>query len=217
MESDRSPSFAPWEVVDAPLIKGAVYEGGPSIKDEPIQKLLGVGNQGGIRLKGHTGEWSKVVLYSTHEEDEWPDTIDDRHGHVTYYGDCRSPGKAVFAAKGNAALNRMFERGFDLREDRELCPPFFVFSHVRGGAPPRTVRFRGLAVPGSPVIPPEEWLVAKWFGRAPERFQNVVLRLSLLATLEVDRQWVEGLDSEGTCSPGCPIELERWIELGWPR
>ena len=75
-------------------------------------------------------------------------------------------------------------------------------------------------IPAPPERVFEYWtepeLVAKWFGRAPDRFQNLVLRLTLLGTDELDRHWVDNLDSEGTSSPGCPIELERWIELGWP-
>ena len=214
---DRGQIFRSDELNHAPLVKGAIYEGGRTIADEPIAKLIGTGNQGGIRLKGSAGSWTKVVLSSTHGEDEWPDSIDDRHGHVTYYGDCRSPGRGVFEPRGNAALNAIFERGFDRREDRALCPPFFVFSHVREGAPPWTVRFRGLAIPGSPVVPAEEWLVAKWFGRSPERFQNLVLRLTLIGSGEIDRHWVDNLGAEGATSAGCPEELERWIEVGWPR
>jgi len=216
VELELGPIFGRSEIDEAPLIKGAIYEGGPSIADEPIQRLIGAGNQGGIRIKGSAGSWSKIVLYSTHEESEWPDSIDERHGHVTYYGDCRSPKQGVFEPKGNAALNKIFERGFDVSNDRQHCPPFFVFTHVRDGAPPRTVRFRGLAVPGSPVVPSEEWLVAKWFGHSPNRFQNLVLRLTLIGDGPIDRHWVDNLDSKGIVSPGCPVELERWIELGWP-
>jgi len=61
------------------LIVDAVYEGGSrgDAADDRISKILdGVGNQGGFRAAGRGPDKKYVVLYTSGEEKDWPDTLD---------------------------------------------------------------------------------------------------------------------------------------------
>jgi hypothetical protein len=60
------------------LIIDAVYEGGASgnAADDPISKVLqGVGNQGGFRAAGRGQDRTLVVLYTSGEDQDWPDIV----------------------------------------------------------------------------------------------------------------------------------------------
>ena len=46
--------------------------------------------------------------------------------------------------------------------------PWFEWAATKG----RAVQFRGLMAPGSPLVPPDEQLVALWRNRGGQRFQN---------------------------------------------
>src|SRR5262245_24984946 len=104
---------------NADLVVGATYTGGTSgqLKDEPISRLLGVGNMGGIRQRGPTEACELVALFSTLTHPRWPDVIDPRSGVVTYHGDNETT-RALLAAKGNVLLRSVFERGFESEKDR---------------------------------------------------------------------------------------------------
>ena len=54
------------ELETADLIVDAIYEGGKSgnVVDDPLTKLLSVGNQGGFRQKGSIDQLRYCVLYS---------------------------------------------------------------------------------------------------------------------------------------------------------
>ncbi|MDV6271568.1 hypothetical protein [Rhodococcus globerulus] len=72
------------DLADADLYVGAVYLGGRqgAAADDPLAKLLPVGNQGGFR---HTGSPTKgtvrlSVLDTSSAEAEWPDALDPGTG-----------------------------------------------------------------------------------------------------------------------------------------
>ena len=75
------------DLQDADLIVDAIYEGDPegNIRNEPISKLLGCGNQGGFRKVGSPAKY--VVLFSSLEDRDWPDGLDTTTGLFVYYGD----------------------------------------------------------------------------------------------------------------------------------
>lgn len=84
----------------ADLVLDRVYRGGGGkggTRDDPLCKLLPVGNQGGFRPAGSTTKNSVklAVLYTTGEEPDWPDALDPYTGTFTYYGDNRRPGKEL--------------------------------------------------------------------------------------------------------------------------
>src|SRR5687767_1149940 len=84
------------ELANADLLVDAVYRGGVtgSAADDPLARLLPVGNQGGFRFYGKRAMpgCRLIVLFSTFAEPDWPDGLDVETGQFTYYGDNRRPG-----------------------------------------------------------------------------------------------------------------------------
>jgi len=77
------------------LVVDAIYEssGDGQIGGEPISKILpGSGNMGGFRVSGRGERKNWVVLFSTGEDRDWPDTLDLNTGRFVYYGDNKTPG-----------------------------------------------------------------------------------------------------------------------------
>ncbi|MEU4594841.1 hypothetical protein [Micromonospora aurantiaca (nom. illeg.)] len=101
-------------LAQADLVLDAEYEGGTTgtAADDPLQRLLPVGNQGGFRYKGSVtrGDVRLVVLYTSGENPDWPDVLDEKSGLFTYYGDNRSPGGRlhVTPCSGNIILRDAF-------------------------------------------------------------------------------------------------------------
>lgn len=131
----------------------AVYEGGRAgnAGDDPLGKLLPVGNQGGFRFAGSVrdDDLRLVVLYTSGSDPDWPDALDVETGLFTYFGDNRSPGKELHDTSrgGNAILRRCFDR-LHAGPTRDTIPPFLIFNKASpaGG---RDVRFLGIAAPGA--------------------------------------------------------------------
>ena len=112
----------------ADLIVEATYTGGSAGNrgDDPISKVLKVGNVGGFRFQSSvvSDTVQALVLYSSLAESDWPDRLDTETGTFFYYGDNRSPGRQLHDTprKGNLALSQMFART-DSAADRSRVPP----------------------------------------------------------------------------------------------
>lgn len=194
-------SFAFDELELADLYIDAVYKGGsaPNVSADPLHKLFPVcGNTGGFRKVLRTdgsGKLAYVVLYTTMEEIEWPDYLDEETGVFRYYGDNRTPGKGILdtKAKGNQLLEQVF---FSIHTNTNLedIPPFFVFKKI---GDKRDMKFLGLAVPGNPNIAPDQDLIAFWRSTSGNRFQNYEAYFSILDTGEVpiSKKWIQSLIS----------------------
>ncbi len=190
-------SFSFEELDDAPLIIDAIYMGGcnGNAGDDPISRLLPVGNQGGFRpsKKVNSDEKAYVVLYTSGKEQEWPDYLDIETGIFRYYGDNRKPGHSLHETRreGNILLRDVFNASGSI-EGRKKIPPFFVFEKSGQG---RDVRFRGLAVPGAKSIPPDKGLIAIWRSKNNSRFQNYEAYFTILDTGEepISRKWIDDL------------------------
>ena len=80
------------------LYVDCIYKGGkvPNMSAEPFHKLIpGCENAGGFRKKlreDGSGKYAYVVLYTSMEELEWPDYLDEETGIFRYYGDNRQFG-----------------------------------------------------------------------------------------------------------------------------
>ena len=104
------------QLAGADLVLDRVYRGGTvgGTRDDPLCKLLPVGNQGGFRPAGSTTKNSVklAVLYTTGSEPDWPDALDPYTGTFTYYGDDGRQGRALEDApdKGNLLLSTVFAR-----------------------------------------------------------------------------------------------------------
>src|SRR6266516_6345206 len=102
------------QLADADLVLDRVYRGGSvgGTGDDPLSKLLRVGNQGGFRPAGSPKKDSVklAVLYTTGSEPDWPDALDPYTGTFTYYGDNRRPGRELEDTpnRGNLLLRKAF-------------------------------------------------------------------------------------------------------------
>ena len=135
------------------LFVDAVYEGGPGgqLSGEAISKLLpGSGNMGGFRVSGRNATKNWVVLFTTGEDPDWPDTLDLNTGQFMYFGDNKTPGHELHAtsAGGNKVLRHAFSQLHSEAGGRSAIPPFFVFKKYSTASSARSVQFKGLAVPG---------------------------------------------------------------------
>ena len=187
------------QLTTADLIVDTTYKGGsaPNKASEVLSKLLpGCSNAGGFRKvmrKDSSGLPAYVVLYTSMEELEWPDYLDEETGVFRYYGDNRTPGKGILDTprKGNLLLEQVFNmlnEGGDTLKD---IPPFFVF---KKGTVGWDVQFLGLAAPGNPHISPDRDLVAFWRSLSNNRFQNYESYFTILhTTTAISRVWINTL------------------------
>lgn len=194
--------FSFTEISSSPLIIDAIYEGGDQNHsgDDPISKMFpGVGNQGGFRIsyKNNSRKPAYVVLYTSGKEIEWPDYLDIETGMFRYYGDNRKPGYPLHETPkgGNALLRDTFNLLLATPNERRNIPPFFILEKVGEG---RSVRFRGLAAPGSKHFPPDNALVAIWRTKENTRFQNYEAYFTILDSSDepIPKEWLQALKNE---------------------
>jgi hypothetical protein len=199
----------------ADLVIDRVYQGGRAgnAADDPLGKLLPVGNQGGFRMSGSPRRDSvKVaVLYTSGAEPDWPDALDPHAGVFTYFGDNRSPGRVLEDTPrgGNLLLSRAFARAHGDQSDRARVTPFLLFDKPGGG---RDVRFRGLLAPGSDRLSGEEDLVAVWRTTRGERFQNYRAHFTVLNVPVVTRAWITQLLDGYPLGSESPLAWRAWVE-----
>lgn len=202
------------ELSTADLHIDAVYQGGRSgnAGDDPFPKLLGVSNQGGFRYLGTLHSLQLVLLTSSMSDPDWPDQIDLDTGLFTYYGDNKTPGRALHETprRGNELLQHVFELAHST-STRHKVPPIFVFSSAGQW---RDVVFRGLAVPGTSDLRFSEDLVALWKAVGGRRFQNYRARFTILDVPAVPRSWISDIQAGETISANAPRPWIGWIEGG---
>ncbi len=199
------------------LILDAIYEGGTAgnVGDDPISKIVpGVGNMGGFRYAGRGEEKRIAVLYTSGEDKDWPDTFDLRLGRFHYYGDNRTPGHELHDTRkgGNRFLRTIFDRLHSKGEEWRSIPPIFVFEKYPTENSKRSVRFRGLLVPGAPGLTSSEDLVAIWRIKDGARFQNYRATFTILDVAHINRRWIESVVEGREDESMAP---EAWME--WKR
>jgi hypothetical protein len=201
------------------LIVDAVYAGGGSVGElgDPISKVLpGCGNLGGFRAAGR-GEIKKfVVLYTSGEDKDWPDTLDLNTGRFTYYGDNKTPGHELHDTpkKGNLILRNVFDWLHADPPRRENVPPFFVFVKYPTKNSSRSVQFKGLAVPGFPGLTATEDLIAVWKTSDSQRFQNYRSTFTVLDVATVEREWIRDLKAGKADTEKAPPAWRTWKQQG---
>lgn len=202
------------ELETADLFVGAVCVAGTkgTLADEPLPKLLKVGNLGGFRIAGEDGAQDRrVVLYTTGTVPEWPDRFIEEHGVFVYFGDNNTPGNDLHGPKGNQALSKAFQELAKDGGDRSKVPPFFVFQdHPEG----RSAVFRGLAVPGTSMDDGDEDLVAVWRTIDGEGFLNYRARFTLLDAPVIRRRWLDSLVQGEPVLEHAPLAWQIWIRQG---
>src|SRR6185312_8450900 len=203
----------------ANLIIDAIYEGGKSgnASDDPISRLLkGIGNQGGFRAAGQGDQKKFVVLYTSGEDKDWPDSLDLNNGQFDYYGDNKSPGHELHDTTrgGNRILRTVFGRLHAFPAERSQIPPFFIFQKAPTPNSARSVQFRGLAAPGALGLPATADLVAIWKTTGGERFQNYRATFTILDVPVIERAWLSDLASMDSISPHAPKAWADWVVRG---
>lgn len=213
-ETVRAVAFT--DLPSADLIVDGLYEGGSAgtIADDPLARLLPIGNQGGFRYKGspREGNVRLAVLFTTGTEPDWPDALDPQTGIFTYFGDNRRPGRELHDTRrsGNVLLRDSFEHSHAGHSGRRMVPPFFLFEKV---VPGRGVRFRGLLVPGAATLTSDEDLIAIWRSTRGFRFQNYRARFTVLDTGHITRAWImDILAGQAYVSPHCPAAWRAWVD-----
>ena len=208
--------FSELEMSD--LIVDRLYEGGSKghAGDDPLSKLLPVGNQAGFRYAGSSENPSLLVLYTDGVQPDWPDFLDPATGVFTYYGDQRKPGREIHdtARKGNLILSRIFSLCEEGQTGREQVPPIFLFEKCPTEGSGRSVRYQGLLVPGTEGVSDGEDLVAVWRSTDGSRFQNYRARFTVLDVPIVPRDWIRSLTDEATRQARMPDALASWLKTG---
>ncbi|OBK45597.1 restriction endonuclease [Mycobacterium kubicae] len=201
---------------NADLTIETIYLGGNqgNAGDDPLGRLLPVGNQGGFRYRGSPSQNAVriAVLYTSGMEIDWPDHLDPQTGIFTYYGDNRQPGRDLHDTpkSGNILLRNSFEAAHGTPSDRGSVPPFLLFEKAMPG---RAVRFRGLLAPGAEDLGSDDDLNAIWRSKGGLRFQNYRAKFTVLKVDTIPRSWISSLVNGVPTAeaPGCPTAWQEWV------
>jgi len=204
---------------ESDLVVDAIYEGGTqgNMGAEPIHKILPVGNESGFRIRNLSPKNKKkvlVVLYSSLDDDDWPDSIDTTLGILTYFGDNKKPGKALHDTSkgGNKLLSEYFNIIHNDEVANDQIPPFFIFTKCPTVKSGRSVQFRGVVVPGHPSLTSIQDLVAIWKTTDGQRFQNYRSTFSILNIPVVSREWIKDILAGNHNSDNAPQAWKTWVE-----
>lgn len=197
------------------LVVDQEYGGGKAghAGDEPIHWLLGVSNQGGFRYLGRFDALEMLVLFSSFDDPDWPDSIDNASGMFSYFGDNKKPGRELHKTprRGNLILQDMFNHIHSDPPRRSQVPPIFVFARGSAG---RSVVFRGLAIPGAIALPQTLDLVAVWKSSDGRRYQNYHAVFTLLDVAKVTRRWILDIQAGQPMSDAAPEVWKQWKTTG---
>lgn len=172
---------------------------------------------GGFRVSGKGPDKKLVVLYTSGEDKDWPDTLDLSTGQFVYFGDNKTPGHELHDTKpgGNNILRRVFELLHANPPDRTKIPPFFVFMKYPTEASARSVQFKGIAVPGYSGLPATSDLVAVWKTTEGKRFQNYRATFTILDGGTIARRWIEEITAgRPLMTDAAPDAWKKWVASG---
>lgn len=203
----------------ADLIIDAVYQGqsGSQLSGEALSKLfVGIGNQGGFRASGNGDDKRFVVLFTSGEDRDWPDSLDLHTGKFSYYGDNKKPGYKLHETQrgGNKILRHIFDLLHADPPQRTKIPPFFVFQKYPTKTSSRSFQYKGLAVPGFAGLPQVLDLIAVWKSTNGQRFQNYQATFTILDIAKISRGWIDDLYEGKKFSKNAPGEWLKWIQHG---
>lgn len=156
------------------------------------------------------------VIYTTYEEDDWPDDMDYSSGIFTYYGDNKEPGAAINDKKrvGNLFLEYLFKQLNN--KLRQKIQPILCFEKVIIKNQGSFMRFLGLGAPGGEALSSEDELLPEWRSKNNKKFENYRAKFTILDEPVIQRSWlvdmVNGVPSYN--SQHCPPLWKKWVETG---
>lgn len=202
------PSFDFEELSDAPLLRDAIYEGGPTqdFKYDPIPVLMKGSNVAGFRKKKHY-----AVLYTSGVEPNWPDNIDVASRTFTYHGDRRNADGDLHSTPGNKFLETQYQ--LYTSAQREQLLPTFIFRKANSRTP-RAVQFIGLAAFGSSYVTASEVLSTYWCKVDDKQFLNYRVVYTILAEMFISRAWINDLLNGFLLTPNTPPLYRNFVETG---
>jgi hypothetical protein len=201
----------------ADLVVDAVYEGARGLAGGALVRVVpGIRNQGGFRVAGRGDDKKFVILYTSGEDKDWPDTLDLNTGQFVYFGDNKLPGHELHdtSSGGNRILRRVFELLHKTPSQRAIIPPFFIFKKYPTPVSAWSVQFKGLAVPGFPGLPSTADLVAVWKTTKGQRFQNYRAVFTVVDVPVVGRSWLNRIREVQGAKEDAPAAWREWVETG---
>ena len=200
------------ELQSVDLVLDRTYRGGTSgsVADDPLNRLIPVGNAGGFRYKGSFQAPMLIALYSTGTEHDWPDSLDRSTGTFTYYGDNRKPGRDLLDTPrhGNEILRRTFARAHGDPQARAQVAPHLLFEKAGQG---RDIVFRGLLAPGARRLTADEDLMIISHDRQGLELRNYQAKFTVLDAERVTRAWLNDVLAGEPLSDNCPEVWREWV------
>lgn len=200
------------------LTVGALYEGGRAgnASDDPLALILKGGNAGSFRYCGSLDDLNYLIIVLSLDDPTWTDRLDFDSGTITCFGDNRQPGRSLLDTpkNGNLIFKSLFGSLRNAKDPRKGIPPIFVFSKHPNQASPRTVRFVGMAAPGSPRIRPAKSLTRTQRQINSQRLQNYRAVFTLLDVPTIPRAWIDDLEAGQINSNHRPIVWNMWRKSG---
>ncbi|MCP4196576.1 MAG: hypothetical protein GY762_05440, partial [Proteobacteria bacterium] len=156
------------------------------------------------------------ILLLSPDDPTWSDRLDLNSGTITCFGDNRLPGRSLLDTpkNGNLILKMLFGNLRKSVTPRKAIPPIFIFCRHPNQASSRSVRFIGIAAPGSPHVQ-----LAKSFTRVQRRIRshrlhNYRAMFTLLDIPVIPRTWIDDLENAISDSPYRPIVWKMWQKSG---
>jgi len=200
------------------LITGTVYEGGRAgnASDDPLAKILKGGNAGSFRYCGSVDDLNYLIIIISADDPNWADSIDLNSGTITCFGDNRAPGRSLLDTpqNGNLILKMLFGNLRSSKDPRKAVPPIFIFRRYPNQASPRSVRFIGIAAPGSPHVRPIKSLARIQRHINSQRLQNYRATFTVLDIPVISRTWIDDLETGQISSKHRPIVWNMWQKSG---
>ena len=200
------------ELQSVDLVLDRTYRGGSSgsVADDPLNRLIPVGNAGGFRYKGSVEAPLLIALYTTGTESDWPDSLDPSTSTFTYFGDNRKPGRDLLDTPrhGNEVLRRTFARAHGGPQARAQVAPHLLFAKAGQG---RDIVFRGLLAPGARSLTADEDLVVISHDRQGLELRNYQAKFTVLDAEQVTRAWLKDVLAGEPLSDNCPDVWREWV------
>jgi hypothetical protein len=151
-----------------------------------------------------------VVLYTSGENPDWPDALDEKTGLFTYYGDNRSPGRLLHetSRSGNIILRDTFAAAHADEVARQQVLPCYSQKLTPEAA---TSCSRGPLAPGADTLAADDDLQAIWRSTGGQRFQNYRVAFTVLDTPVVSRPWIDQVLAGHPLGDLCPPAWAEWV------